>query len=54
MTPTIASENQATIAPGAAAPNATLADSDGQIVRLSTIWSTASRALALVFVRHFG
>ncbi|MGI9254133.1 MAG: hypothetical protein ACR2J8_10325 [Thermomicrobiales bacterium] len=39
---------------GDAAPDQTLLDDSGQTVRLSDFWSAAPRALALVFVRHFG
>jgi len=39
---------------GAPAPYAELRDAAGAPVRLSALWSGASRGTALVFLRHFG
>jgi len=39
---------------GTAAPDLVLRDAAGAEVRLSDLWRAAPRALALVFVRHFG
>lgn len=39
---------------GAAAPDAVLHDAAGTAVRLADRWAAAARALALVFVRHYG
>ncbi|MFM9105426.1 MAG: hypothetical protein ACKOWF_01850 [Chloroflexota bacterium] len=40
--------------PGDPAPDLTLRDATGAPVQLSSFWNAAPRALALVFVRHFG
>jgi len=45
---------EAAVAVGAPAPDAALRDATGTDVRLSELWREAPRALALVFVRHFG
>ena len=39
---------------GGAAPDLLLRDAAGADVRLSDLWHAAPKALALVFVRHFG
>ena len=39
---------------GDPAPDQTLLDASGATVRLSDYWTAAPKALALVFVRHFG
>jgi hypothetical protein len=39
---------------GQAAPDQTLLDATGASVTLSDFWEAAPKALALVFVRHFG
>lgn len=36
------------------APDFTLPDENGTPTTLSSLWSAAPRALALVFIRHFG
>ncbi len=58
MTTTVPGETTAGPQPaptvGAAAPDVTLRDGEGADVRLSDLWQGAPRALALVFVRHFG
>jgi hypothetical protein len=49
-----ASSPVAPLPTGAPAPDQTLLDATGAEVRLSDYWTAAPRALALVFVRHFG
>lgn len=39
---------------GSPAPDVVLHDAAGGEVRLSDLWQGAPRALAMVFVRHFG
>ena len=39
---------------GDIAPDVALRDAAGMSVRLADLWTGASRALVLVFVRHFG
>jgi peroxiredoxin len=39
---------------GDAAPDLTLPAPDASFARLSDLWHAAPRALALVFVRHWG
>ena len=39
---------------GNRAPDLALRDAAGAPVRLADLWAAAPRALALVFVRHFG
>ena len=39
---------------GDPAPDQTVLDTTGAEVRFSDYWSAAPKALALVFIRHFG
>jgi peroxiredoxin len=39
---------------GSPAPDVTLRDAAGTPVGLAELWTSAPRALVLVFVRHFG
>ena len=39
---------------GDVAPDVPLRDAAGMSVRLAELWTSAPRALVLVFVRHFG
>lgn len=39
---------------GDSAPDLTLRDAGNAEVRLSDLWSSAPRALVIVFLRHFG
>lgn len=41
-------------APGTTAPDLVLRDRHRTEVRLADLWQSAPKALALVFVRHFG